>query len=386
MKKFFAVIISLALLAFAVPASAQEGDVPERLKALEEAFQCSWKFYGSARMATFWYKDDAATTGTGFDDTDLDWSMHANSRIGASVKLGDVAGRFEYGHTAANGATLRLLFGEWNFGPGKLLLGQDYTPMTFWVSNQVANGDNCLLGYGQMYTGRQQQIKLTFGAFQFAAIRPNAIGVTTTAAPFGAAWQNDLDTTIPKLEASYDIKAGPLAARISGAYQSYDAVAIVPNVSEKDYSVDSYQVALGAKYDMSPFFMKGSIYMGQNIRNLGQSSAVTSGDRAYYDAGTDSIWDSDTIGLALIAGFKLNDTWIFELGYGLAKNEVESGGFKRERDVKSYYLNATINLAKGVFVVPEIGKYDYGDLKQTGVADADQGSTKYFGAKWQINF
>jgi hypothetical protein len=32
--------------------------------------------------------------------------------------------RFEYGTTV----NVRLLYGEWNFGAGKLLVGQDYLP------------------------------------------------------------------------------------------------------------------------------------------------------------------------------------------------------------------------------------------------------------------
>jgi len=379
MKKLFAVLASLAILAaFAVPAAAQEGDMEARLKALEEAFQCSWKFYGSARMTTFWEKNDRLQSVTGLDDdTDMTWAMQGNSRIGASVKLGDVSGRFEYGHTSANGATLRLLYGEWNFGAGKLLLGQDYTPMTFWVSNQVWGSDNDLLGFGQQYHGREQQIKLIFGNFQIAAINP-----VTNKAVVGFT-QADIDTTIPKLAASYDIKGGPVKARISGAYQTYDVVQIVGGV-EDEQGVDAWQIAAGMIYDIGPFFLKGDLYYGENLRNIGQSTVASVADRAYWN-GTNII-DSETLGFALVAGFKMNDSIIFEAGYGQANNEVEDGGFKLSQDVKSYYLNATINLAKNVFIVPEIGKLDYGDIEQTGLADADQGDMKYFGAKWQINF
>lgn len=379
MKKLFAVLASLAILAaFAVPASAAEGDVDARIKALEEAFQCSWKFYGSARMTTFWEKDSIERSVTGLDkDTDMTWALQGNSRIGGSVKLGDVSGRFEYGHTAANGATLRLLYGEWNFGAGKLTLGQDYTPMTFWVSNQVWGGDNDLLGFGQLYDGRSQQARLTFGNFQIAAINP----VTGTAV--GGFPQADIDTTIPKLAASYDFKGGPVKARIMGMYQTYDVVRIVAG-AEDEQGVDAWQLAAGAVYDMGPFFLKGDIYYGENIRNMGQSSVASVGDRAVWN-GT-SIVDGETLGFALIAGFKMNDSVIFEVGYGQANNEIEFGGISQSQDVKAYYLNATINLAKNVFIVPEIGKLDYGEIETTGAADVDQGDMTYFGAKWQINF
>ncbi|MFO8090528.1 MAG: hypothetical protein R6U13_11865, partial [Desulfatiglandaceae bacterium] len=114
-----------------------------------------------------------------------------------------------------------------------------------------------------------------------------------------------------------------------------------------------------------------------------QSSAVGVGDRAIWRNNT--VVDAETLGFALIAGFKMNDSIKFEAGYGQANNEIEDAGFKQSQDVKSYYLNATINLAKNVFIVPEIGKLDYGDIETNGV-DADQGNVKYLGAKWQINF
>jgi hypothetical protein len=379
MKKLFAVLASLAILAaFAVPASAAEGDVEARIKAIEEAFQCSWKFYGSARVTTFWEKDSIERSVTGLDkDTDMAWAMQGNSRIGGSVKLGDVSGRFEYGHTAANGATLRLLYGEWNFGAGKLTLGQDYTPMTFWVSNQVWGGDNDLLGFGQLYDGRSQQVKLTFGNFQIAGINP-VTGTGVVGFPTA-----DIDTTIPKLAASYDFKGGPVKARIMGMYQTYDVVRVVAG-AENEQGVDGWQLAAGMVYDMGPFFLKGDLYYGENIRNLGQSSVASVGDRAVWDG--NSIVDGETLGFALIAGFKMNDSVIFEVGYGQANNEVEFGGIAQSQDVKAYYLQATINLAKNVFIVPEIGKLDYGEIETTGAADVDQGDMTYFGAKWQINF
>ena len=71
----------------------------------------------------------------------------------------------------------------------------------------------------------------------------------------------------------------------------------------------------------------------------------------------------------------------FEVGYGSISNEVDMAGFN-EDETASYYLNAVVNLAKGIFLVPEIGVVDY----KTDNANVDEGKTTYFGAKWQINF
>jgi hypothetical protein len=43
-------------------------------------------------------------------------------------------------------------------------------------------------------------------------------------------------------------------------------------------------------------------------------------------------------------------------------------------------------MAPGVFIVPEIGRFDYGDNEVAGVPSVDQGDVMYYGAKWQINF
>jgi len=48
-------------------------------------------------------------------------------------------------------------------------------------------------------------------------------------------------------------------------------------------------------------------------------------------------------------------------------------------------VNAVINLAKGCFIVPEIGKFDKGETTTAGVK-TENGDTTYFSAKWQINF
>ena len=55
-----------------------------------------------------------------------------------------------------------------------------------------------------------------------------------------------------------------------------------------------------------------------------------------------------------------------------------------------YYLQAVWQMAPGVFLIPEVGYRDFGDIEYTGFAadpdDLDLGNLFYFGAKWQINF
>jgi hypothetical protein len=83
------------------------------------------------------------------------------------------------------------------------------------------------------------------------------------------------------------------------------------------------------------------------------------------------------MGFIVAAGFKANDMFAFEAGYGYA--EVETlGGTGDDNEVQSYYVQSSITLAPGVFITPEIGMFD-------GKEDGSE-ETMYYGAKWQINF
>lgn len=333
MKKVLVLFAALALVAaFTLPAAAAE-----------------WSFYGSSRMTTFYVDRDKESFGGAFDDTDLTWAQQGNSRIGANVKAGDIAGRFEYG----TGINLRLLYGEWNFGAGKLLIGQSYTPVNCFISNQVFGGDSDMLPYGGIYGGRQDMIRFRFGAFDIAFVQPN------TAAVVGA----DTDVEIPKLEARWNHSFGALFLEVAGGYQTFDSV---NTVTDKEYGVDSYILYLCLKYSMGAFYLNGDVYVGQNLANYGIWTVGVA--TATYNAVTDDIDDNDSFGWLLIGGFKVSDQIQLEAGYGMAEHESDLAG-AQEDDLSAFYVQAVIHLAKGIFVVPEIGVIDFKD----SAAGADQG-------------
>jgi len=195
MKKLSIFVVAAMLCLIALPAFAQD--------------KADWAFYGSVRMWTSWedWDKNAPTAtnfgapgtkrsgsytagGQNFDDSDLWWGEQYNARIGASVKWGNVGGRFEYGNAGAEGSGtgadtvhIRLLYGDWNFGPGVLRIGQDYTPYFYTISQQCgpSGGDCSGIGFGSLYSGRQDQIKLIMGGFQVALIEPKVAVPTSTA-------------------------------------------------------------------------------------------------------------------------------------------------------------------------------------------------------------
>ncbi|MFO8163543.1 MAG: porin [Thermodesulfobacteriota bacterium] len=340
MRKLLVLLSAVAfLVAFTVPAVAAD-----------------WNFYGSARMYTF---INDVTPAEGDSDDDLSWFLQGNSRIGAMVKAGDISGRFEYG----SGPSLRLLNGAWNFGAGSLLVGQDYSPVDVFISNQQGpakwGGDIDMLAYGGIYDGRVPQIKLSMAGFQLALLEPK--GATLEGL-------GDTDTSIPRIEASYTFKAGPLALKVLGGYNTCDI-----ELGSDSYGIDSNVFGLMAKYATGPFSIAGNYYMAQNAGNYGLLQDAAFGTAAVVD---NSVEDSDSAGYLLVVGFKASDMIRLEAGYGNVSNERGD----LEAEVTSYYLQAPIALAKGMSLVPEYGVVEY------DVGGEDAGDISYYGTKWQIDF
>jgi hypothetical protein len=338
------------------------------------AMAADWGFYGSARMCTFMedYSKEATAAGL-FDDSDLAWSSLGSSRFGANAKAGDIGGKFEAGFdSGTSNTTLRQIFGTWNFGAGELLVGQGYTPSFYVISNQTTTADISGLKMGSPYGGRLPMVQLQVGGLKIAAIKTNTGNVVTAA--------TDTDTSMPKLEVSYDLKAGPVALHIWGGYNSYTEAV---TTTDKEYDVDSTLYGVAFKFAPGPFYVNGSVYMGTNNGSYGLLGYETMG--AAYNSTADSIEDADNLAYLLVAGFKVSDMITLEAGYGVLENEKTVAGTKTEDTFNGYYIQAPITLAKGMTIIPEYGKFDYDEVK-VGTTTTKQGDMSYFGAKWQIDF
>ena len=319
-----------------------------------------WNFYGSARVQTF----ITDTDNKGAPDTkNFDQTLQSNSRIGSKVTVSDeLTGLFEYG----TGVNIRQLYGEWDFGAGKFLVGQTYSPLNMSLSNQVYGSDEDLNSYGNPYAGRQAMLRLTLGNFQIAGIEPD----TDTLGVAGAS----TEVRIPKIEASYRLDLDKAYLLFAGGYQTYE---IYDPATATAQDVDSYIAALGGHMTFGPIYFAGNLYVAQNTGPYNLASAA---DDMPTLVGTNFI-DNESLGYILVGGMKLNDTLSFEVGYGYTQAELDQAGSRKD-DVASYYLQSTVNLAEGVFFVPEIGVIDH-KKDQTGMA---QSEILYYGIKWQINF
>jgi hypothetical protein len=335
-----------------------------------------WNFYGSARFATFSNDVDPQVAGVE-SDTDTLWAVQGNSRIGATVSAGDVGGGFEYG----SGPNLRKLYGTWNFGAGTLLIGQTYTPIAEFYSNQVWASDEDLLSNGMAYHARRGQIRLTFGGFDLAFVTPvTQASLITTAGT--TVTSGDNDTTLPQIVASYKFATDMFSVKPYLGWATYDFTTGVLTANQQE-SVDSLVYGVGGKVNFGPAYVAANVWGGTNAGNFGMYMA-TNGN-AVVNATNGKVEDNTTLAYAGVVGFKASDMFTIEGGYGASNSEVDVAGVKVEDTSFSYYINCVVNLAPGVFIVPEFGKYSLDEIKTAGVS-VKEAETTYFGAKWQINF
>jgi len=367
MKKLILVIAALALIA-------------------SPAMAVDWNFYGSARMATFYNSRDFNNgtasdldggTGTlrdNFDEDDtVQWDMQTNSRFGATVKAENLSGRVEVSiDDDGNNVGSRRLFGVWDFGAAKLKVGKDYTPVKQFISGQAFGGDAGLLGNGAAYGGREGQISLAFGGFEIAAINSNGgiIRNMTT---------GDVDHYLPKMEAEFGMSFDTWNFKAIGGVQYYRIED--GGAGNEDVDVTSWTLGFDAGVNFGPVYVKAGVSGGANMADAGWSGGVGG---ASFD-GDDDTDDVDTVQAAVIAGFKFTDQLTFEAGVGYLENDSDAPD-EDDSDTTAYYLQAVISLAPGVWIIPEVGGYNYGEDIAAGGTGKDAGDSIYAGAKWQIDF
>jgi hypothetical protein len=375
MKKRMLVVAALALIA-------------------SPALAVDWNFYGSARTVTWYFSDDLGdfstlAGGNDDDDTGILWGSdgHDNARLGARVKAENVSGRVEIQMRADQGGDpgnvitteSRLIYGEWKFGAGKLLVGKAYTPVSQFVSGQAYNEDLGLLSVGASYGQRINGLQLSFAGLTVALLEPNGANIS-------AVTVGDVDEYLPKIEAKYGMSFDMFSFNVMGGYQTYtieDGQAGAPaGFVTDDVDVDSYIVGGDAAVNFGPAYVKGAVSYGENIANAAWDiGIVTAAASATLNAAGDDTDDVTTLQWCLVGGFKFTDQVSFEAGFGWREDDYDGPGLD-EDDGWNLYVQSVISLAPGVWIVPEAGYYDYGD-DNTG---ADEGSTFYLGAKWQIDF
>jgi len=389
MKKFTILIAAIALVCFTVPAMAVD-----------------WNFYGSARMET-WYDsrdfgDFNNAAGTDTKDAQLDWANMSSQRLGANVKAENIKAQVEFS-IADQGVSARRLYGIWNFGAGSMKVGKDYTPVKQFISAQGAFEDLGLLGIGTAYGSRRAQIAFLFGGFDIALITPATGQIFTSAATAttGTATAGDVDPILPKLEAAWGMSYDAWSFKLLGGYQYYKIQDVTTATGgTEDVDVTSYILGGDVGFNFGPAYVKAAASYGSNVGNAAWNLGnlwYTRGVEvnndfaggqfisglAVYD-GDDGTDDTTTWMAALVGGFKVSDMLSLEAGFGYRSDDPDANNLQKA-NIYSVYVNSTIALAPGVYLIPEISYFNY-DKSSWDVANDDNGSQIVIGGKWQIDF
>jgi len=333
-------------------------------------------------MKTFWVSDDSGDStisGTGgkTEDSELQWQFQGNSRIGFRVKGGPIGGVVELRTTAHDSgggnstvdANFAHLAGSWNFGAGELTVGKTQPPVYQFISGQIFD-DIGLIGSSDsaVYSRRRGLISLKFGGFEFALVEPRTSNLDTTG--------GDPDTVLPKFEARWGMGFDWFSFNLVGGYQYFKISDAVYGTSTKDVDVNSWIVGADATANFGPFYVKAGTDYGVNnlvadwLPGANTPTTNNSGD----------VKDVKTFGATGVVGFKLTDMVTFEGGVGYVTEKSDANGTKDDDQIR-YYIQSVLQMAPGVFFIPEFMYLD----RKDDIQGNDQGNQWALGGKWQIN-
>jgi hypothetical protein len=342
-------------------------------------------FYGQSWFATWWDKTDGTSNGTTFDDTAMTWQTDGAqvSRFGARFKDGPMSGLVEIGLGNGAGIRTRHIYGEYDFGGFKLLVGQTYAKSFLPTLYGARGGQGTYRGEASIGT-RTPMIRARFnagpGELAISALTPT---VTTYPAGFAAAFVEDIDSTMPRLEIAYDVKFGNFRLNLVGTHQSYEVVDTATNVG---YDVTSYAVMGKLQAAFGPLSLSAGMYSGQNLKEFGMGGLPATATSTWN--GT-QILDTDQFGWALGAKFKVNDMFAVAAGYGetdLSQPSGVAGVTDAEDTMKGYHLSAFVTVAKNFDINFEYGVKDWEDIRAAGGLPVDEGKDKYWGMEWILKF
>ncbi len=327
------------------------------------------KFGGYVAFDT--YMHDVDNPAPAKDSSDLDWTYdNVCSRLNVTFKEGPVGGYIEVRPNAEG--WLRHWWGTWNFGGGTLGIGQFWTPEFTGTSSMLyqCGAMDALSGGG---AARQAMIQLQFGGLKIAAASPQ------TGVPAGivAAGYNDVETSIPKLMASYQLNMGSVGLKLYGGMNSIDAR---NSTTDQSQGHDSMLYGVKATIGVGPLTVAVNAWGGQNLgeyRGTGVHFA-SNWTGAKIEEESSLVYGFDL-------SYKVSDTVGVTAGYFTGTSELDRAG-TWEWETSQMHVNATFTLAKGVSISPEYAVLDYGDKSVTATTTAAQQKDTRMGIYWKIAF
>jgi hypothetical protein len=187
---------------------------------------------------------------------------------------------------------------------------------------------------------------------------------------------SDTETSLPKLMASYNLNVAMVGLKLFGGYNSY---AERDPATDQTQDIDSMIYGITASAGFGPLTVKGMVWGGENTVEYG---AGAPGFSAAWN-GT-AIVDASAMYYGIDLAYAVSDTIKVAAGYQTGESESDLPG-TYEDPTSTYFVNATITLAKGVTLTPEYAVVDNDDVTVAGVK-TEQSKTTWMGVYWQINF
>lgn len=378
-----------------------------------------------------WYDDtNEININTSTNDTDVVWGADSlpvfNSswvpwgKFGFKLKTDRIAGCFELGisnniyEMNLSGATgmkilkreniflyLRKWYGKFDINDYlSLLIGQDYAPANFLISDQAFYDNNAMTNLGCLYTGRIPSVQLTIAGEigtglnlkgRVAALKPDTIIIGFRRNEL----ESEVETRAPKAEARVDVDFetetfGFNAGLMGGFVRYYSLLRADPSIPKDSFRVDVNCYVFGgeATIKAGPVTVSGTFSKSQNPAAYGiasgnrwewRGSATDPKTKDIYipfhyfewdttitanDTTIEQVWDirnSDFFQWAVIAKVKPWEFLGFEGGFGWQTVEHEYETYNSYFDDRFvWYFQTLITLFESFHITPEVGQFYWG--------------------------
>ena len=424
--------IAIMVIGFAVPSQAASFKVGDT----------DWTLGGSARLDVGWRSSelgDRKELGVGSQDKQKDFFLYVpsntrlftkavNGNMGGYVELGLFPGIPDWGYDAV--VKVRHAYLNYDMGGGNsLLIGRTWTCVAEDSPNQRLFDDNGLGGLGDLYLGRNPQIrfihtqnKMTFQV----AIEDNKISGPDTAllalmgklpgiiAEYTAANYLIEDLT-PALAMSLSYDGGSFVITPSLYAQQFTLKAdeLDTDTGEAvaglgDIDLTSYALALNGAVKFEGLTLSGEVWWGQNVALF---AAVTNYGNPIFGWPLPDLssYDEDIARFTDVKDVKSYGGWLQlaapikpgTLYVGAGYQTAESGIDVDEVSIDDYtamgfFINYEYPIAKNFTMTPEVAYYDYGKLKGNAALEGEGGEIAnwdfklgkdwFFGVHFQYDF
>lgn len=322
----------------------------------------SSKIYGKIMQQTWQTtKSKEQNAASGKASSTLETSLDGTSRLGWMVTKGKVSGHVEM---ALDSGATRLAYASVPMGGGSLTIGKHYTPvLTATPPGPFGKGAMA----GTFFSNRKPMIQFATAGLKVALVEATKPSMASTGAVATAA--------LPKIEASYSLKAGPASVDVSFGTQTWT----YQNAS-KAYSLPSSIMAALVTMNAGPALVQFNYWMGTNSLDYSGIPPV-GGSVASYDATGDKIISGSSTAMMLWAKMGLGKGMDVVGGYSTRTDDTGVSGAK-----KSTLAQTTIGLAvmmdNGLKIQPEFGSLDLGKSS----ADVKLGNESWVGANLTLEF